>query len=109
MKFVIENCEMAYNNYLHEIIIKIWNEKLFRILFEKYKYKYHISDGATLLLNKATKIKKIEKYKMEESDILLLRIKTIGFLSLNLKYRNVPITIFDFGGQRNERKVINDH
>jgi hypothetical protein len=95
-----------YTKNLHQSVINLWNNKIFKNYFILNKSSLHISDGVIYLIEKITCIQQIDLYVPDNIDIMHSRRKTIGITEFELKYGQSDLLLIDVGGQRNERKVL---
>jgi hypothetical protein len=112
MKLIIQlsNDIINVSNYtqdVHQSIIRIWSNKEFKRFFFKTKNHNYIPDGFVYLINKITSIPQLSSYRMDNSDILYSNQSSFGLSNImEFQYEGVKLKLFDFGGQRNERKVF---
>jgi hypothetical protein len=99
--------EESFTPEIHESIIKIWKNKYFIKVFKEYKNSIHAPDCTEYFINKIVQLKTLDYpgYVPDSKDILYTRRSTTGIIEHKTQYDNVDIVVYDFGGQRNDRKV----
>ena len=65
--------------------------------------EYQLSDGASYLLDKISVFKNPD-YVPTEQDILHIRVETKGIIEVKFTYKEADFTLYDVGGQRNQRR-----
>jgi GTPase SAR1 family protein len=96
-----------YSPELHQSVVALWADNKVKEAYEKFRYEYHIFDGAGHFLDNLERIKP-PNYVPNTEDILNCRRKTIGIVELKFTSEHqgtkLALNIVDVGGQRNERK-----
>jgi GTPase SAR1 family protein len=85
-----------------ELVNKLWKDKRIQNTYHN-RSKFQLPDTASYYFDKVDEIVS-EAYKPSNDDILRSRVRTSGIVEENYEIDNVKFSMYDVGGQRNERK-----
>jgi len=80
----------------------MWNHPSIKEIFER-KSEYQLNDSADFYFNKLDTIC-APGYKPDEQDVLRSRVRTTGIVQSDFTIKSMNFSMFDVGGQRNERR-----
>jgi len=84
------------------IVAKMWSHAAVQQAFGR-KNEFQLHDSAHFFLNDLSRIS-APGYVPTEQDVLRSRVRTTGIVQSDFKIKRVHFTMFDVGGQRNERR-----
>mmetsp|Transcript_22287 Transcript_22287/g.31158 ORF Transcript_22287/g.31158 Transcript_22287/m.31158 type:complete len:365 (-) Transcript_22287:234-1328(-) len=91
-------------NNIGEIIEKLWKSSAITATYSlRHMFKEPLNGNADYFLCKAKAIGDI-KYSPTNEDILRCRQRTVGSIECNFRFKDVPFTVYDLGGQWDERR-----
>jgi guanine nucleotide-binding protein G(i) subunit alpha len=97
------NAVEKYTEKVHATVGELWKDSKLLGAFNNNRYEFHVFDGAQYFLDQFDKLKP-PNYIPSAEDILRCRRKTTGIISLKFVHNGVNFSIYDVGGQRNERR-----
>ena len=83
-------------------IKKMWESDHIKECF-KSKSQFQLNDSAEYYFNELDRLSEAG-YIPDEQDVLRSRVRTTGIVQSDFKIKGVPFSMFDVGGQRNERR-----
>ena len=83
-------------------IKKMWESDHIKECF-KSKSHFQLNDSAEYYFNELDRLTEAG-YIPNEQDVLRSRVRTTGIVQSDFKIKGVPFSMFDVGGQRNERR-----
>ncbi|KAL9642341.1 hypothetical protein ABK040_007339 [Willaertia magna] len=99
-----EGEKVFYTDQVANDIESLWNEdKQVQDTFFTFRNECHVYDGANYFFKKLQEIKQAS-YLPSDEDLIHTRQKTLGIVEANFVHKGLKISLFDVGGQRNERK-----
>jgi len=87
---------------LPEALGLMWGDKGVQEAIERAA-EFQLNDSTTYFWNRASEICN-EDYQPTEQDVLRARVRTTGIVQQNFAIKDKKYTMFDVGGQRNERR-----
>jgi len=97
------NAHQVYSIDVHNKVGQLWKDGKIQDAFTNQRYEFHVFDGAQYFFDQFERLAP-PKYVPNPEDVLHCRRKTIGLIQVNFNFEGVRFTLFDVGGQRNERK-----
>jgi guanine nucleotide-binding protein G(i) subunit alpha len=97
------NAHEVYTVDIHNKVLSLWRDGKIQDTFANSRYEFHVFDGAQYFFDQIERLAP-PKYVPTPEDILHCRRKTIGLIQVNFVFEGVKFTLFDVGGQRNERR-----
>jgi len=85
-----------------ELLKKLWADKTVQECFER-KSEYQLNDSADYYFNDVDRLA-APGYIPTEQDVLRSRVRTTGIVQSDFVIKGMNFSMFDVGGQRNERR-----
>jgi GTPase SAR1 family protein len=85
-----------------KVIKDMWAHAAVQAIFER-KSEYQLNDSADYYFNKVDTLM-APGYIPSEEDVLRSRVRTTGIVQSDFKIKSINFSMFDVGGQRNERR-----
>ena len=85
-----------------KLIKQMWENDKIKFYFEN-RSKFQLNDSAEYYFNALDRISE-ESYEPNEQDVLRSRVRTTGIVQSDFAIKGVKFSMFDVGGQRNERR-----
>jgi GTPase SAR1 family protein len=85
-----------------DLIKKMWGNDKIRFYFEN-KSKFQLNDSAEYYFDALDRLS-AESYEPTEQDVLRSRVRTTGIVQSDFVIKGTKFSMFDVGGQRNERR-----
>ena len=85
-----------------ELIKQMWDNDKIKFYFEN-RSKFQLNDSAEYYFNALDRIS-VESYEPNEQDVLRSRVRTTGIVQSDFTIKGAKFSMFDVGGQRNERR-----
>ena len=85
-----------------ELIKQMWDNDKIKFYFDN-RSKFQLNDSAEYYFNALDRISE-ESYEPNEQDVLRSRVRTTGIVQSDFAIKGVKFSMFDVGGQRNERR-----
>lgn len=83
-------------------LMKIWNHKATKAIFAR-RNEYQLNDSTQYYLDDIERLS-APNYIPTEQDVLRSRVRTTGIVQSDFTIKNIQFSMFDVGGQRNERR-----
>ncbi|KAL9651768.1 hypothetical protein ABK040_014415 [Willaertia magna] len=96
------NAEKVWDTDLANDIAELWKDGAIQKAMQK-RSLFQVEDSAGYYFENMARIG-AENYVPSEEDVVRARIKTTGLVEQNFSFKDLPFTMIDVGGQRNERK-----
>ena len=84
------------------LIKQMWEHPTTKEVFER-KSEYQLNDSADYYFNDLDRVA-AAGFKPTEQDVLRSRVRTTGIVQSDFKIKGLDFSMFDVGGQRNERR-----
>lgn len=84
------------------LIETMWAHPTIKLYYEN-KSKFQLNDSAQYYFDTITRLSK-DDYVPDEQDVLRSRVRTTGIVQSDFTIKTVKFSMFDVGGQRNERR-----
>ena len=107
----LENATSESENLTNEVpgkgtvgalIETMWAHPTIKTYFEN-KSKFQLNDSAQYYFDSITRLSK-DDFVPDEQDVLRSRVRTTGIVQSDFTIKQVKFSMFDVGGQRNERR-----
>lgn len=87
---------------LGDVIKRLWAHPMTAKIFER-RAEFQLNDSAEYYFKRIDNIK-VDDYMPDEQDVLRSRVRTTGIVQSNFVINDVQFSMYDVGGQRNERR-----
>jgi len=85
-----------------QLIKSMWEHAAVKAIFEK-KNLFQLNDSAHYYFDAIDRLSS-DSYNPDEQDVLRSRVRTTGIVQSDFSIKGVSFSMFDVGGQRNERR-----
>jgi GTPase SAR1 family protein len=101
-KFKADTADEKLTPAIGALVKKLWKSESFQALFTR-RAEFQLNDSAEFYFENVDRLA-AEGYLPTVDDVLRSRVRTTGIVQSDFKIKGLDFSMFDVGGQRNERR-----